>query len=302
VAIVFGGYDETEGSDLSSIDLGTTQDSLISAVAAANPRTIVVLNTGSAVTMPWLSSAAAVVEAWYSGQEDGTALASILFGSVDPSGHLPVSFPASLSQVPASTAAEFPGADGEVQYSEGIDAGYRWYQSTDQTPLFPFGYGLSYTTFSFSNLSVTGFNSGGTATVTATVTNTGSRSGADVAQLYIGDPSSTGEPPWQLKDFQRVNLSAGAATTVTFSVPVHDLTYWGGPGASTYPSAWSGPDPMAAGGRRPPAPMPSASVTRRPACPSPGRSRWPVPLAPTPSRLLARATSPRRPAVRSACS
>jgi beta-glucosidase len=247
VAIVFGGYDETEGSDLSSIDLGTTEDNLISAVAAANPHTIVVLNSGSAVTMPWLSSVAGVVEAWYPGQEDGTALANILFGSYDPSGHLPVTFPTSLSQVPASTAQEFPGANGQVQYNEGIDVGYRWYQSTDQTPLFPFGYGLSYTTFSFSNLSVTGFNSSGTATVTATVTNTGSRAGADVAQLYIGDPSSTGEPPWQLKDFQRVSLNAGASTTVTFSVPVHDLTHWAGPGASSYPSAWSGPDPDGGG-------------------------------------------------------
>jgi beta-glucosidase len=247
VAIVFGGYDETEGSDISSIDLGSTEDNLISAVAAANPRTIVVLNSGSAVTMPWLSSVAAVVEAWYPGQEDGTALANIVFGSYDPSGHLPVSFPASLSQVPASTAQEFPGANGQVQYNEGIDVGYRWYQSKGQTPLFPFGYGLSYTTFSFSNLSVTGFNSAGTATVAATVTNTGSRAGADVAQLYIGDPASTGEPPWQLKDFQRVSLNAGAATTVTFSVPVHDLTYWAGPGASSYPSAWSGPDPDGGG-------------------------------------------------------
>src|ERR1700728_1859314 len=247
VAIVFGGYDETEGSDLSSIDLGTTEDNLISAVAAANPHTIVVLNSGSAVTMPWLSSVAAVVEAWYPGQEDGTALANILFGSYDPSGHLPVTFPASLSQVPASTAQEFPGVNGQVQYNEGNDVGYRWYQSKDQTPLFPFGYGLSYTTFSFSNLSVTGFNAAGTATVTATVNHTGRRAGADVAQLYIGDPSSTGEPPWQMKGFQRVSLNAGASTTVTFSVPVHDLTYWAGPGASSYPTAWSGSDPDGGG-------------------------------------------------------
>jgi beta-glucosidase len=247
VAIVFAGYDETEGADLSSIDLGTTEDNLISAVGAANPDTIVVLNSGSAVTMPWLSSIASVIESWYPGQEDGTALANILFGSYDPSGHLPVTFPTSLSQVPASTAAEFPGANGQVQYNEGVDVGYRWYQAKDQTPLFPFGYGLSYTTFSFSGLSVSGFSSAGVATVTATVTNTGSRAGADVAQLYIGDPSSTGEPPWQLKDFQRVSLNAGASTTVTFSVPVHDLTYWAGPGASTDPTAWSGPDPDGGG-------------------------------------------------------
>jgi beta-glucosidase len=247
VAVVFAGYDATEGSDLSGIDLGTTEDNLISAVAAANPNTIVVLNAGSAVTMPWLSSVAAVIDAWYPGQEDGTALADILFGSVDPSGHLPVTFPTSLSQVPASTAQEFPGVNGQVQYNEGIDVGYRWYQSTGQTPLFPFGYGLSYTTFSFSNLSVTGFNSAGVASVTATVTNTGSRAGSDVAQLYLGDPSSTGEPPWQLKDFQRVTLNPGASTTVTFSVPVHDLTYWAGPGANTYPTASSGPDPDGGG-------------------------------------------------------
>jgi beta-glucosidase len=247
VAIVFAGYDETEGADLSSIDLGTTEDNLISAVAAANPNTIVVLNSGSAVTMPWLSSVASVIEAWYPGQEDGTALANILFGSYDPSGHLPVTFPASQSQVPASTAQEFPGANGQVQYNEGIDVGYRWYQSTSRTPLFPFGYGLSYTTFSFSNLAVQGFNSAGAATVTATVTNTGSRAGADVAQLYVGDPSSTGEPPWQLKDFQRVSLNPGASTTVSFSVPVRDLTYWAGPGANTDPSASSGPNPDGGG-------------------------------------------------------
>jgi beta-glucosidase len=247
VAIIFADYTESEGSDLTSIDLGTADDSLISAVAAANPRTIVVLNTGSAVTMPWANSVPGIVEQWYPGQVDGTAAAAILFGTVNPSGHLPVTFPSSLSQVPASTAAEFPGANGQVQYNEGIDVGYRWYQSQDQTPAFPFGFGLSYTTFSYSNLSITGFNSAGTATVTATVKNTGSVAGADVAQLYIGDPSSTGEPPWQLKSFDRVSLNPGASTTVTFSVPVHDLTYWAGPGATSYPTAWSGSDPDGGG-------------------------------------------------------
>ena len=167
-------------------------------MAAANPNTIVVLNTGSAVTMPWLSSVKGVLEAWYPGQEDGTAIASVLFGSYDPSGHLTVTFPASLSQVPASTTAQWPGTGGTVQYSEGIDVGYRWYDSKNLTPLFPFGYGLSYTTFSFSNLHVGALTAGGAATVTATVTNTGSRSGADVAQLYVTDPSASGQPPLQL--------------------------------------------------------------------------------------------------------
>jgi beta-glucosidase len=226
VAVIFADYTESEGYDLSSIDLGTTEDNLIGAVGAANPNTIVVLNTGSAVTMPWLGSVAGVLEQWYPGEVDGTAIAAILFGSVDPSGHLPVTFPTSLSQVSASTAQEFPGANGQVAYNEGIDVGYRWYQANNLTPSFPFGFGLSYTTFSFSNLAITGFSSSNVATVSATVTNTGAVAGSDVAQLYIGDPSSTGEPPWQLKGFDRVSLDPHASTTATFSVPVHDLAYW----------------------------------------------------------------------------
>ena len=226
VAIVFAHLGESEGSDLTSIDLGTTQDNLITSVAAANPNTVVVLNTGSAVTMPWLSSVKGVLEAWYPGQEDGTSIASVLFGSYDPSGHLTVTFPTSLSQVPASTTAQWPGTGGTVQYSEGIDVGYRWYDSQSLTPLFPFGYGLSYTTFSFSNLHVGALTAGGAATVTATVTNTGSRSGADVAQLYVDDPSASGQPPLQLEGFQRVNLAAGASTTVTFNLTQQNLQYW----------------------------------------------------------------------------
>jgi beta-glucosidase len=234
VAIVFANLGESEGSDLASIDLGTTQDNLITSVAAANPNTIVVLNTGSAVTMPWLSSVKGVLEAWYPGQEDGTAIASVLFGSYNPSGHLTVTFPASLSQVPASTTAQWPGTGGTVQYSEGVDVGYRWYDSKNVTPLFPFGYGLSYTSFSFSNLHVGSLTAGGAATVTATVTNTGSRSGADVAQLYVTDPAASGQPPLQLEGFQRVNLAAGAATTVTFPLTQQNLQYW-----NSSSSAWA---------------------------------------------------------------
>ena len=226
VAVVFENLGESEGSDLSSIDLGSSADSLISAVAAANPHTIVVLNTGSAVTMPWLSSVAGVLEAWYPGQSDGTAIASVLFGSTDPSGHLPVTFPTSLSQVPAASAAQWPGQNGTVQYSEGVDVGYRWYDAKGVTPLFPFGYGLSYTSFSFSNLSVGTLPSGGVATVTATVTNTGSRAGADVAQLYVTDPSASGQPPRQLEGFARVNLQPGASQTVTFQLTQQNLQYW----------------------------------------------------------------------------
>jgi beta-glucosidase len=226
VAVVFASNFESEGSDLSSIDLPGDQNELISAVAAANPHTIVVLNTGSAVTMPWLGSVAGVLENWYPGQEDGNAIAAVLFGDVNPSGKLPVSFPKSLADVPASTAAQWPGVNGQVQYSEGVDVGYRWYQAKNIAPLFPFGFGLSYTNFSYSNLSVSALDAHGRATVTATVTNTGTRAGTDVAQLYVGDPASTGEPPTQLKGFQRVTLQPGASSTVSFPVTVHDLAYW----------------------------------------------------------------------------
>ena len=225
-AVVFVSNFETEGSDLSSIDLPSSENSLISAVAAANPNTVVVLNTGSAVTMPWLSSVKGVFEAWYPGQEDGTAIAALLFGDANPSGHLPVTFPTSLSQVPASTAAQWTGTNGTVQYSEGVDVGYRWYDSHSLTPMFPFGYGLSYSSFSFSNLQVGTLPQGGAATITAKVTNTGTRAGADVAQLYVTDPAASGEPPRQLEGFARVNLQPGASQTVTFQLTQRNLQFW----------------------------------------------------------------------------
>ena len=234
VAVVFVGNDESEGSDLSSIDLSSAENSLVSAVAAANPNTVVVLNTGSAVTMPWLSSVKGVLEAWYPGQEDGTAIASLLYGDTDPSGHLTVTFPTSLAQVPANTAAQWPGTNGTVQYSEGVDVGYRWYDANSLTPLFPFGYGLSYTSFAFSNLKVSALPAGGAATVSATVTNTGSRAGADVAQLYVTDPASSGEPPKQLQGFARVNLQPGASQTVSFPLTQRNLQYWNATG-----NAWA---------------------------------------------------------------
>jgi beta-glucosidase len=234
VAVVFVSKFESEGSDLSNIDLSSSDNSLISAVAAANSHTVVVVNSGSAVTMPWLPEVAGVLEAWYPGQEDGNAIAALLFGDVDPSGHLPVTFPASLSQVPASTTAQWPGSNGTVQYSEGLDVGYRWYDASNLTPLFPFGFGLSYTTFSFSSLSVGALTKGGAATVTATVTNTGSREGADVAQLYVTDPAASGEPPKQLEGFARVDLTPGQSKTVTFQLTQASLQYWN---ASS--SAWA---------------------------------------------------------------
>ncbi|HEX4832522.1 MAG TPA: glycoside hydrolase family 3 C-terminal domain-containing protein [Trebonia sp.] len=229
VAVVFASDFETEGSDLASIDLPDSENQLITAVAAANPNTVVVLNTGSAVTMPWLDQVKGVLEGWYPGQEDGSAIAAVLFGDVDPSGHLPVTFPKSLADVPASTPAQWPGTDGQVQYSEGLDVGYRWYQAKDITPLFPFGYGLSYTQFKFSHLHVPSgsITSRGQVTVTADITNTGHRAGSDVAQLYVDDPAAAGEPPQQLKGFQKVSLNPGQTRQVTFRLTAAQaLSYW----------------------------------------------------------------------------
>jgi hypothetical protein len=173
--------------------------------------------------MPWLSSVAGVFENWYGGQETGAAMAALIFGTVNPSGKLPLTFPSSLSQVPAQTTAQWPGTPTGPNYTEGVKIGYRWYQSQNITPAFPFGYGLSYTSFSFSNLSVGAFNANGRATVTATVTNTGSKAGADVAQLYVGDPAASQDPPQQLAGFQRVTLNPGQSATVTFPLTIHNL-------------------------------------------------------------------------------
>jgi beta-glucosidase-like glycosyl hydrolase len=225
-AIVYVSAPEGEESDLTTLDLSSADETMIEDVAAANPNTIVVINSGSPVVMPWLNSVAGVFENWYGGGETGAATAALIFGNADPSGKLPVTFPASLSQVPAQTTAQWPGTPTGPIYSEGVDIGYRWYQSQNITPLFPFGYGLSYTKFAFSNLNVGAFNSGGTATVTATITNTGSKAGADVAQMYAGDPAASQDPPHQLAGFQRVSLNPGASATVSFPLTVHDLASW----------------------------------------------------------------------------
>jgi beta-glucosidase len=225
-AIVYVSAPEGEESDLSTLDLSSTDETMIEDVAAANPHTIVVINSGSPVVMPWLNDVAGVFENWYGGGETGAATAALIFGTVDPSGKLPVTFPAGLSQVPAQTTAQWPGTPTGPIYSEGVDIGYRWYQSQNITPAFPFGFGLSYTKFSFTNLKVGALNANGTATVTATITNTGSVAGADVAQLYVGDPAASQDPPKQLRGFQRVSLNPGQSATVSFPLTIHDLASW----------------------------------------------------------------------------
>jgi beta-glucosidase len=217
---------ETEAADRLTLNLPSAQNELINAVARANPHTVVVIDAGAPVAMPWLGQVAGVVDAWYPGESNGTALASVLFGQTNPSGHLPVTFPASLSQVPAHTKAQFPGVNGKVHYSEGLDVGYRWYDAKSLTPMFPFGYGLSYTSFGFSHLLINSSHLSEGIRVTATVTNTGHRAGSDVAQLYLRDPARAGEPPRQLKGFAKVNLRPGQSQTVEFILDRHDLSYW----------------------------------------------------------------------------
>ena len=227
VAIVFADLPEAESQDLPSIDLPSSENTLISDVAAANPRTIVVLNTGSAVTMPWLGSVASVLEAWYPGQADGSALAAVLFGGVNPAGKLPVTFPTALSQAPAGAPAQWPGT-GQQNFSEGVFVGYRYYQAHGETPLFPFGYGLSYTSFRFAAPHLARGRRAGEFRVTVTVRNTGRRKGSDVVQLYVGDPASDGEPPRQLEGFRRITLKPAHRARVTFELTPRNLSYWNG--------------------------------------------------------------------------
>ncbi len=220
---------ESEATDRPSLDLPSAQNELISTVAAANPHTVVVVDAGAPVSMPWLHQVAAVLDAWYPGQTNGTSLADVLFGKVDPSGHLPVTFPASLGQVPASSPAQFPGeANGHVLYSEGLDVGYRWYDARGLQPLFPFGFGLSYTQFRFRGLRVSQSSTDGLRNirVSATITNVGDRAGAEVAQLYLGDPASASEPPRQLVGFDRVSLAPGQSARVHFTITPRDTWWW----------------------------------------------------------------------------
>ena len=229
VAVVVAGDDtESEAADRPGLALPSAQNALIDAVAAANPHTIVVIDAGAPVAMPWLNKVEGVVDAWYPGQTNGTALARILFGEADPGGHLPVTFPRSLAQTPTASAQQFPGVGGKVHYSNGVEVGYRWYDAHGVTPLFPFGFGLSYTRFAFHHLVVTPAHPSGTTPVhvAATITNVGARAGSDVVQLYLGMPASTGEPPRQLVAFRRVFLQRGQSKRVHFVIRPRQTWWW----------------------------------------------------------------------------
>jgi beta-glucosidase len=233
VAIVFAYQWESEGMDLPSLSLAHNQNELIAKVAAANPHTIVVLETGSPVTMPWVDAPAAIVEAWYAGSDGANAVGNVLFGSVNPSGKLPNTFPKSEADLPHPTVTmppprsrhfSDPVAPGlppkglppfQVTYDEGLKVGYKWYDAEKKPVLFPFGYGLSYTSYSYSGLSVTSENK---VKVAFTVTNTGARAGAEIAEVYAALPASTQEPPKRLVGWSKVKLEPGEKRTVTLEI------------------------------------------------------------------------------------
>ncbi len=228
VAIVFAYQWEAEGVDLATLALPDNQEALIERVAAANPRTIVVLETGTAVTMPWIGKVSGVVEAWYAGSSGHEALANVLTGEVNPSGKLAMTFPKSDADLPhpvipaLSPEDEGQGSGVEngpahvqskytVHYDEGVKVGYKWYESEHKQPLFPFGFGLSYTTYSYSNLKTDNAQ----RTVSFVVKNTGKRAGSEIAQVYASLPEAAGEPFKRLVGWQRVELAPGESKTVT---------------------------------------------------------------------------------------
>ncbi len=229
VAVVVVGALSGEFYDRSTLALPGDQDELIAAVAGANPNTVVVLNTPGAVLMPWLPAVPAVLANWYGGQEQGNALAAMLFGDAEPGGRLPVTFPASDRQGPAKTTVEYPGDDVHVYYDEGLAVGYRWYLSSGERPLFPFGHGLSYTTFQLTNLRLRRTRDGVEAVVQ--VRNTGRRTGSEVVQAYVTAPEGSGEPSRALKAFARVELDAGQSRDVALDLPRQAFAIWLNAGA-----------------------------------------------------------------------
>ena len=215
VVIVFGIRVEGEGFDSADLSLPWGQDAVIDAVASANPNTVVVLETGNPASMPWHDRVRAIVQAWYPGQAGGRAIAEVLSGAVNPSGRLPITFPESLEQTPRP---ELPGLGTPwgtpvtIEYAEGAEIGYRWHARTGARPLYPFGHGLSYTTFDHRDLEVGG---GDSVTATFTVTNTGDRAGADVPQLYLTD--AAGDRRRRLLGFERVELAPGESRRLSMT-------------------------------------------------------------------------------------
>ena len=227
-AIVFVGVSrtsESEGRDRDSMALGGKQNELVAAVLAANPNTVVVLNNGAPIDLPWVDRAPAIVEAWLPGQEGATALSQILFGDANPSGRLPFSFPRRLEDNPTQL---YYSAGRDANYGEGVFVGYRYYEKKQVAPLFAFGHGLSYTRFEYSNLRVPDSAAGPTVEVSIDVKNAGTRAGAEVVQLYVGDEATRNvvRPVKELKGFSKPLLAPGETRTLKFTLSARDLAYF----------------------------------------------------------------------------
>ena len=226
-------HQDCEDSDRFGLGLPYGQDAVIEALAKVNPRLAVVIVSGNAVAMPWVDNVNAIVEAWYCGSQSGTALADIIFGDVNPSGKLPVTFPVRLEDNGAHALGAYDPTSTEAHYSEGIFVGYRWAQKKDIKPLFAFGHGLSYTTFSYSEaeISRTTMSENGNVTVSVNVTNTGEREGKEIVQLYIGDDECSVERPvMELKAFRKVSIKPGETVKVSFPVNADMLKFYGNDG------------------------------------------------------------------------
>ena len=223
-------HQDCEDSDRFGLGLPYGQDAVIEALAKVNPRLAVVIVSGNAVAMPWVDNVNAIVEAWYCGSQSGVALADIIFGDVNPSGKLPITFPVRLEDNGAHALGAYDPTSTEAHYSEGIFVGYRWAQKKDIKPLFAFGHGLSYTTFSYSEaeISRTTMSENGNVTVSVNVTNTGEREGKEIVQLYIGDDECSVERPvMELKAFRKVSIKPGETVKVSFPVNAGMLKFYG---------------------------------------------------------------------------
>ncbi|WP_051367233.1 glycoside hydrolase family 3 protein [Hamadaea tsunoensis] len=237
VAVVVVQAASGEAMDRTGLDLPGDQDELIAAVAAANQNTVVVLNTPGPVLMPWLEHVAAVVQVWYPGQRFGQALAAVLFGDADPAGRLPITFPADAGQGPVTTPAQMPGVDGSAVHPEGPLIGYRHFRHHGRRPLFAFGHGLSYASYTYGPLAVSASQQA--LTVTIPVTNTADRPGTETVQLYITAPEGALQPYPQFKGVAKLRISAGATATATISVALRDLAaYQPGIGWQVHPGTY----------------------------------------------------------------
>ncbi|RDW78506.1 glycoside hydrolase family 3-containing protein [Coleophoma crateriformis] len=231
ISIVFVSDRWSEGNDNNlGLKLPGDQDALISAVAGASRRTIVVAQTNSAILMPWINDVDAIMEAWYGGQQIGLGLARLLFGDINPSGKLPFTMPKALNETPVASPERYPGVNLEAHYDEGLYVGYKWYDEFNVEPLFPFGHGLSYSNFSLSALNVRFGNDSSTNSSqilsTVQLSNNGGLAGKEVVQLYVSYPEAADEPPKLLRGFSKVFLEAGESREVTISVGMSDLMIW----------------------------------------------------------------------------